>query len=372
MRERILVVDDDPGMLRTVRRILDRGYEVACASSADEAETLAAQHALDLAILDIRMPGRDGFELMSRLQATRPDLDVILMTGSLDEADEKLVRAVRQKAFYFIQKPFDREVLQTLVERCLELRRLGEENRQQLRRLENVLAEARAFQASLLPQPEARLGRVEIGARYVSCDQLCGDFYDYTACDGDTVAFLVADVSGHGASAAMLTGVVKSAFRSCHREGYEPRAVVERIFAGIQTFRANRFVTLFCGRLRAGEERLDFVNAGHPPAFLWHAKGDPEQLDPTGPLVSPVWDAPRWEQQTRPFRSGQRLLLYTDGLTEAPSGTEFFGVERVDQAIVRAPDGGAELADILLQDVENFMQGRRPVDDLTLLTVRLV
>ena len=75
------------------------------------------------------MPDLDGFELMSQLKARFPGLDVILMTGSVDDLDEKLVRAIRSAAFYFIQKPFDREVLKTLVERCVELRRRREDHR---------------------------------------------------------------------------------------------------------------------------------------------------------------------------------------------------------------------------------------------------
>ena len=83
---------------------------------------------------------------------------------------------------------------------------------------------------------------------------------------------LVADVSGHGVSAAMLTGVVKSAFHSASAEGYEPRCVVERIANGIRPFGNQHFITLICARVRDGS--LDFVNAGHPPGILSNAKTD--------------------------------------------------------------------------------------------------
>src|SRR3974377_2216290 len=124
MPARILVVDDDSGVLRSVERVLSHDYQVACTRSPEEAALFAKQFEPDLAILDIRMPEMDGFELMSRLKESRRDLDIILMTGSIHEPDAQLVRAIREKAFYFLQKPFDREVLLTLVARCLELRRL--------------------------------------------------------------------------------------------------------------------------------------------------------------------------------------------------------------------------------------------------------
>src|SRR5712691_1003093 len=199
-------------MLHTVRRILSDQYEVACARSPAEALEMLPAFKPDLAIVDIRMPDMDGFELMARLKILRPDLDLIVMTGSVTEADAKLIRAIREKAFYFIQKPFDREVLRTLVARCFELRRLTDANRRHVSRLEAELEEARAFQKSLLPAEEARVEGIAVCARYVPCSELGGDFFDYAAAGKGRATVLVADVSGHGAAAAMLTGIVKAAF----------------------------------------------------------------------------------------------------------------------------------------------------------------
>src|SRR5260370_20031671 len=121
----------------------------------------------DLAILDIQMPDMDGFELMEKLQAIAPEVDIILMTGSIHELDAKLIRAIRKEAFYFLQKPFDREVLLTLVERCLELKRLDSENRKHLQRMEKELTEARAFQKSLLPGPQDKPAGISAFARSI-------------------------------------------------------------------------------------------------------------------------------------------------------------------------------------------------------------
>ena len=94
-RVRILVVDDEPGMLRAIGRVLGAAHHVTVSGSSREALARAAAAPPDLAILDIRMPELDGFELMARLKALHPDIDVILMTGSIDDQDEKLVRAIR-------------------------------------------------------------------------------------------------------------------------------------------------------------------------------------------------------------------------------------------------------------------------------------
>src|SRR5438876_759986 len=137
---RILVVDDEPGMLRAVERVLSDDHHVIATRLSREALSVADEFHPELAILDIRMPDLDGFELMTQLKARLPALDVILMTGSVDDLDEKLVRAIRSPAFYFIQKPFDREVLRTLVDRCVELRWRREDHRQNLKRLETEMA----------------------------------------------------------------------------------------------------------------------------------------------------------------------------------------------------------------------------------------
>lgn len=372
MRRRILVVDDEPGMLRAVQRILEQGYEVVCASSPEDALVQARRLQPDLAILDIRMPGFDGFELMARLKQDLPDLDFILMTGSVGEGDQKLIRAIRQKAFYFIEKPFDREVLHALVERCLELRRLGEENRRHLQRLEGELGEARAFQTSLLPEPQAVIGSVRLCARHIPCDELCGDFYDYAATAAGELGFLVADVSGHGASAAMLTGVVKSTFQSCHAQAFEPLIVTEKIWAAIRSFEANRFVTTFCGRLQPARGLLEYVNAGHPPALLWEPEGQITPLAPTGPLISPaLGESSAWQQKSVRFTGALRLLVYTDGVTEAQGEEGFFGQQRLEEMIAGSAQGGAPLLETLVGAVTAFAAGRRLRDDLTLLTVEL-
>ena len=178
---RILVVDDEPGMLRAVERVLSGTHHVIGTRSSRDALSVAADFKPELAIVDIRMPDLDGFELMARLKARFPELDVILMTGSVDDLDDKLIRAIRSPAFYFIQKPFDREVLKTLVERCVELQWRREENRRHLKRLETEMAEARAFQQSLLPDRDAVVNRLAICCRYTPCSALGGDLYDYAA-----------------------------------------------------------------------------------------------------------------------------------------------------------------------------------------------
>ena len=369
---RILVVDDEPGMIRAVERVLGEDHEVIGTRRSREALALAGTFRPELAIVDVRMPDLDGFELMSQLKARFPALDVILMTGSVDDLDEKLVRAIRSAAFYFIQKPFDREVLRTLVERCVELRRRREDHKQNLQRLETEMAEARAFQQSLLPARETLVNRVAVCCRYTPCSALGGDLYDYAATTAGGTALLIADVSGHGVSAAMLTGIVKSAFHASHVDGFEPSAVVQRVSMGLAAFSPDRFVTLIAAVISPADLQLRYVSAGHPPIALWGPTREPLWLESTGPLVSPALTGSRWDAPVVPMGEGDHLLLYTDGVSETLADEDGRAEQRLTATIARAANGGASLLDAILADVHHELAGRPQPDDLTLMTATLV
>ncbi len=367
--DRILVVDDERGMLRSLQRLLEPHYEVRTVDAAAAAPDVAREFEPDLAILDVRMPEIDGFELMVRLRAIRPDVDVIFMTGAVQELDAALIRAIRERAFYFIQKPFDREVLLTLVERCLELRRLASENRTYVARLERELADARSFQRGLLPEPVARQGAVSIAGSYEPCDELGGDLYDYVDAGAGRTAALVADVSGHGVNAAMLTAIVKSAFHDAHTDEYAPLAVVRRVANALRPFDDDRFVTLFCARLDG--RSLEYVNAGHPPAVLFGPSRERATLGLTGPMISPAFPDIGWDVERVELRAGDRLLAYTDGIVEARGPEGLFGDERLFALLDRRAESGTELLARIEETVHRFAAGRPVDDDRTLLALTI-
>ncbi len=373
-RPRVLVVDDDAAHRHTVERLLAQAYEVVPASGAGPALAAAAERRCDLAIVDIRMPGMDGFDLMGELKAADPELDVILMTGSMSDTDARLTRAIREKAFFFIQKPFHRDVLLALVGRCMELRRLSQEKRSHAARLERELAAARRFQETLLPPREARFGDLEVTTLYEPCLELGGDLCDYAGAPGVGLATLVADVAGKGVSAAMLTGMVKQAFHGSAAEHYAPAAVLQRVFAATRLLPSDRHVTAFCGRFDAAEGSLEYVQTvGHVPAFLVDAHGRVIDLELTADLLHPTFDRWRFEQRLVPFDRGACLLAYTDGLLESrrPGDDEMFGIGRLRQALAGAPrDSAAALVAAVREALRAFQAGRPPEDDVTLLAVR--
>ncbi len=368
---RILVVDDEVPMLRSVVGILQDEHDVRGTASPQEACAIADAFDPDVAILDIRMPEMDGYALLNHLKRRDPRIQVILMTGSVYNVDQQLIRAIREEAFYFVNKPFDRGVLRALVQRCLELQSLADANRRHVEHLESQLEEARAFQQTMLPAESARIEGFELAAGYRPCSELAGDLYDYAAAGPRRVAVLVADVAGHGASAAMLTGIVKSAFHASQPDAYDPARVVERVAAGIAAFDADRFVTLLCARISADEDSLVYVNAGHDGGFLCGPGRELRPLESTGPLISPGLPGLTWERRRLSWSPDGRLLLYTDGVSEAAQDAEMFGVDRLASLVSPRP-ADDRLPEAIFAEIDRFTGGRPAKDDMTLLSVRVV
>ena len=212
------------------------------------------------------------------------------------------------------------------------------------------------------------IDRLGISCRYVSCAELGGDLYDYVEIAPGRVALLVADVMGHGVSAAMLTGVVKSAFRASSPEGYEPRAMVHRLWSNMDAFGSERFVTLIAAIVSVGDRRVDYVNAGHPAGLLFTPNRDVRRLSSTGPLVSCALRTSTWEQQTVTYEPGDLFFLYTDGVSAALAGDDDCEEEAVI-GLVRQHSGDASVVDSVLDRAREALAARPHADDLTLMSV---
>ncbi|MEO6595486.1 MAG: SpoIIE family protein phosphatase [Planctomycetota bacterium] len=362
-RATVLVVDDEPGMVRTVTRILEGSNRILSAASTDEAVARLGAGGVDLALVDVRMPQPDGFALLERIRREWPSTDVIMMTGSIAETDQKLVQAIEAGAFYFITKPFERAVLLALVQRCMQLRRLDQERQQRLRQLSRELELARTFQQSLLPPPMLRAGEHTVWSTVRPAVDLSGDFVDHGVLESGAPWVFVGDVCGHGAAAAMVTGIVKAALSGTLGAGQSPEAAALALRAAARPLPADMFFTHFLAWIEGDE--LHYVNAGHPAGLL-RVAGLLRELERTEPLASPSLLESAARPAIVPFPSGSRLLLYSDGLSEArdPDGA-FFGIERLRQVL--AESAVENVLERVLAAVDSFARGRPADDDHALL-----
>ena len=368
-RGRILAVDDDPAMLRTVERILAGSHVVRSAASGDEALRLLKQEPCDVAIIDIRMPGMDGYALTRAIKEMRPATEVILVTGSVSDLDEKLIRSVQERAGFFITKPFSRSVLTSLVDRCLEIQDLERERDDLIRRLTEDLERARRFQLALLPRDLPRsFGPLSVAAGHLSCERVGGDLHDVAALPDGRLLLTVADVAGHGVAAALVTGMIKTALGATVRDNPDLTQVAGAVLDTLAPLSARRVITLLLVLLNPRTKTLDYLNAGHPPALVWGGGSDPALLPATTPLLSHGLGLAKDPVRSHTFKPGQRLALYSDGLYEVqdPAG-EQFGHERFLASIADGRERLDQAAKRLLDQAVSHAGGRPPEDDLTLL-----
>ncbi len=367
---RILIVDDDPGLRRALERTLHPPYQVESVAGAEPALARIAERDFDLALVDVRLGDGDGYSLCKTLRERRPRMDVILITGSISEPDEKLFRSLEEGAFYFLFKPFDRRVLLALVERCLRLQRERFAKEVYAGELAADLEKARLFQQSLVPRGTVEAAGWRVAGRLLSCDALGGDFFVAQA-DRSDLVLAVCDVVGHGVSAAMIAGMLRSTLAAAWRRGAAPEKVGSELLADAFFLDGPTCATMIYALLGA-DGRARAVNAGHPPLFhLAAGARTVHRHGSTAPLLHHLFRGRPLAATEIATVPGDRLLLYTDGAFEARSPADHeLGLEPLEAAFADLADEPLDVAlDALLDLVRAHGAGRPFADDVTLVMV---
>jgi len=234
---------------------------------------------------------------------------------------------------------------------------------------EQELQRAREIQQSLLPKEIPQLPGIAVATAWRPALAVGGDYFDVLRLDGNRLAICIADVSGKGVPAALLMANVQASLRASVRDLDSPARVCGIVNGMLcESIAANKFVTFFCGVLNANTRTFRYCNAGHPYPILVSA-GAAHTLDHGGAVlgVFPAWN---YQDSSVNLKSGDRLLLFTDGITEAEDAQgEEFGVERVAAfAKAHASSSAAELNEQLLAQVSDFC-GAQFQDDATLVVL---
>lgn len=282
-----------------------------------------------------------------------------------------VAQALRSGAAYCIAKPVDVPTLAVLIRRLMEQRRIRQEAERATRRIDQELADARRIQEAMLPPAEARAGGATLARRWRPSTQLGGDLVDYAEIDATRLAILIADVSGHGTPAAMLTTLVKMAFRSTKDRGYAPDAIAGAVATSLSQVCAERFVTLIAARIDTRSHVIEYVNAGHPAALVFYRGEIVTRLESTHPLICKALPDETWHSARVTLPANCGVLFFTDGVTEAVGDAGRFGADRLSEALARHRGGGSALLDGILASVDAFTRGHPLVDDVTLLTATL-
>ncbi len=396
LNAKILIVDDLDANIALVEGILRVAGYTAVHSTSDPSEVclLHRKNHYSLILLDLQMPGLDGFEVMEGLKAMEADgyLPVLVITA---QPGHKL-RALATGAKDFISKPFDIAELRARVQNILEVRLLHlaakhygkvleetvrqlEESREQVRlqaieegkQMEREIVSARQTQESLLPRAMPEVENYRVMAFNQPTRYLGADFYDFLQLRSREWLGVLADVSGKGLPAALFSSMVLGALNTELRSGTEPHEALNRAnLLFCERSLPTQFVTLFLYVLSPdGVGR--FISAGHTPVYIYRAA--------TGKIESLVSDAymlGMFEFATyrpRRFRMerGDIMVIYSDGLTKAENPRrELFGDDRLTEIIRRDGSAGGEVVRRgLTKAIDEFTLGIPQVDDVTFVIV---
>ncbi len=244
-------------------------------------------------------------------------------------------------------------------------------NEEQLLTLNKELEIARGIQAGLLPEKSFSVAGLTAASRYVPASSVAGDFYDFLQKDGG-LGVLIADVSGHGVPAALSASMVKVAIRAQRDWADKPAQVLTGLNAILCGSLQGQFVTAGYLYLDPSRGALAYAGAGHPPLLVWRAgEARVESIEENG-LMLGIFPEGAYKSKAATLDPGDRFVLYTDGITEAPSlSGEEFGMERFKNFLAEhAGSSAQELCDALVKRVTSWSGSTREQhDDLTLIVV---
>lgn len=379
MPAKILVVDDEPDILDLVElSIASEGFDVIKATNGEEAIQQAERESPQLILLDISMPGMDGFETLEALREN-PETEaipVILLTARAQISDK--LRGISSGAEDYITKPFNPS---ELIERVKSSLKDPEPSGGRVETLKNWSGEitqlaqhleaASEIQQALLPKESPSSPGLDIAGDHQSSLNVSGDFYDFIALENGQLGIAIADIKGKGIPAALLMVMARTALRIAARELKPPHETLKKVndFLADET-EADMFATMVYAVVNPRTRAFAYSNGGHNYPVLARADGNLRYLKRGGPLVGSFPEA-QFETETIHLETGDRILLYTDGAADMLNEQgEPFGEDRLADIVQSGSNMDAEeLCGAVRQQLNRYNPDPNPADDMTIVAV---
>ncbi len=384
----ILIADDQPDVLEALRLLLkNHGYVTEAVTSPAALIEAIARQDFDLVLMDLNYArdttsGREGLDLLSQLKALDAAPPIVVMTGwaTVGLAVEAMQRGVGD----FVEKPWVNvrllEILRKQIEigrerrvarrSALETSRAQNEIASQLHRQEREMEEARAIQQGFIPKDIPQLTGYEIAGAWQPARVVGGDYYDVLEFGAGTMGFCIADVAGKGMPAALLMSNLQAAVRGLASPSMSPETLCDRLNSLIcRNIASDRFITLFYAELEGSSRQLRYANAGHNAPIVAHCDGTHHRLQEGGGVLG-VFQSQTYSTGAFELLPGDRLLLFTDGVTEACNGDgEEFGETRLIRLLQENCEASVEELQKKILDAAGEFCGGNWQDDATLILI---
>ncbi|HCF5334428.1 TPA: SpoIIE family protein phosphatase [Pseudomonas aeruginosa] len=337
----LLIIDDDEVVRESLAAYLeDSNFKVLQALNGLQGLQIFESEQPDLVICDLRMPQIDGLELIRRIRQTASETPIIVLSGAGVMSDA--VEALRLGAADYLIKPLeDLAVLEHSVRRALDRAYLRVENQRYRDKLEaanrelqaslNLLQEdqnaGRQVQMNMLPVTPWSIEGLEFSHRIIPSLYLSGDFVDYFRVDERRVAFYLADVSGHGASSAFVTVLLKfmttRLLYESRRNGtlpeFKPSEVLAHINRGLINTKLGKHVTMLGGVIDLEKNCLTYSIGGHLPLPVLFVDGQASYLEGRGLPVG-LFDDASYDDRVMELPPSFSLSLFSDGILDMLPG----------------------------------------------------
>jgi len=345
----ILVVDDNLLNLKLLSTTLENhGYKTITAVDGPTARQLAQTEKPDILLLDVKMPGEDGFEVIRQLKndPATSAIPVIFLSGVI-ELESKLT-GFELGAVDYITKPF--HPLEVLARVRLHLK-LSIATSSLISNQADKLRQITEAQASMLTTPDNQPG-AGFGVYYCALEEAGGDFYDVLPISDDIYGYFVADFSGHDIKTSYLISSVKALLKQNCTPIYRPSESMKLINdVLVKILPEDKFLTACYTCLNRKTKSLTIISAGHPPVVYHPAKGEPTFIHLQGDVMG-SFEEVSFGREAMKVKPGDRFYLYSDGLIESvqqkiswPEGSEKLlaaCAAAADQPITSAPQRIAE------------------------------
>src|SRR5437879_5655897 len=343
VQPRILIADDQQDVLDALRLLLKgHGYSIETVNSPADLLAAVVRQEFDILLIDLNYArdttsGREGLDVLSRLKDIDDAPPVVAMTGWATVG--LAVEAMQFGVSDFVEKPWTNTRLLEILTKQVGLGRERRESRRlaaeearareeallHLQEQEREIAEAKAIQEKLLPREIPQMPGYEIASAWQSARLVGGAYFDILPLDEKTLGICIADVAGKGMPAALLMSNLQAAVRGLSSLAVAPDVLCGRLNSIVhRNTDSDRFITFFYAHLDGSARRLAYVNAGHNAPFVVRADGSHERLRDGGSVLG-VFATRNYEMGSAHLAPGDRVVLFTDGVTEAcdPSGEEF-------------------------------------------------
>lgn len=381
---KILVVEDSITQAISVQRILKgQGWDVTLAKNGQEGLEKANEIKPDVILSDLMMPVMDGFEFCKIIKSGPLKPIPFILLSAMGELEDK-VKGLETGADDYLTKPPREMELIARIRSAHRIKEYQDELQTALDELRKIhmqmmdeLEHARTTQSTILPQKMPVIPGLGIASKYVPMEQIGGDFFDVVTLPDSKVGFLVADVTGHGISAALISFMASSLFKTFCMQNSSPDLTLKNINNFLyEKIEEGKFVTVWYGIYDLEKKILTYTSAGHPPAYLIR-RGTQEIIPLTaggtclGPFPSELNPL---DPDSVKLSPGDKIVVYTDGIIECSNDQkEQFGAERLEDFLKKeAHLDVQESLDSLYSQTLEFSGKSSFGDDITLLAFEIL